>query len=150
MRRLPIAQPSLFAELDVALPVPAAKPAPWLTLDRYLTIPLAWRPVLMVADGMSAASYRRGSQVIAVGIARDHGLHVAEDYSKARPLRSADHGNKARLRAEQKARGLVRVYVARQKPVPSVDDLAKAVESFARVGKETARAAATVALAEQE
>ncbi len=56
MRRLPIAQPSLFAELDVALPVPAAKPAPWLTLDRYLTIPPAWRPVLMVADGMGVDS----------------------------------------------------------------------------------------------
>ncbi len=99
---------------------------------------------------MSAASYRRGSQVIAVGIARDHGLHVADDYPKRVPQRSDDYGNKARLRAEQKARGLVRVYVARQKPVPSVDDLAEAVESFARVGRETARAAATKALAEQE
>lgn len=97
---------------------------------------------------MSAASYRRGSQVIAVGIARDHGLHVAEDYPKARPQRSADHGDKARLRAEKKARGLILGYLARQKPVPSVDDLAEAVESFARVGRETARAAATVALEE--
>jgi len=97
---------------------------------------------------MSAASYRRGSQIIAVGIARDHGLHVADDYPKGRPQRSADHGEKAQLRAEKKARGLIRGYVARQKPVPSVDDLAEAVESFARVGKETARAAATVALEE--
>ena len=97
---------------------------------------------------MSAASYRRGSQIIAVWIARDHGLHVAEDYQKARPQRSADHGEKARLRAEKKARGLILGYLARQKPVPSVDDLAEAVESFARVGRETARAAATVALEE--
>jgi len=99
---------------------------------------------------MSAASYRRGSLAISDSIARDHGLRVDGDTPKLKKPRPDDYGTVAKERAETKARGLVRGYIARGKPVPSAADLAEAVETFARVGRETARAAATVALEEQE
>ena len=99
---------------------------------------------------MGAAAYRRGSRAITDSIAREHGLRVDGDTPKHKAVRPQSYGTIAKVRAEEKARGLVRGYLVRSKPLPSVEDLAEAVESFARVGRETARAAATVALNEQE
>ena len=77
MRRLPIAQPSLFTDaVDVRAETAPVKAMPWLTLDRYLTIPTAWRPALMVADGMGVDSTAVLVGLHARGIRPDAVIHA--------------------------------------------------------------------------
>jgi hypothetical protein len=54
-RRLALAEQLPLFEAPVAMAAPAA-PTPAMTLELFLTIPPAWRPALMVADGMGVDS----------------------------------------------------------------------------------------------
>ena len=91
---------------------------------------------------MGIAAYNRGNRVISRGL----GNHVLGESTGKPDPRPATWGEKARARAEDHARRIVagadRYGIAR----PSVEILTVAVQEAARVGEETARSAAVLAL----
>ncbi len=99
---------------------------------------------------MGHAAYMRGSLAISAQFCRDTGCHGC---IRCRPdgptptLRPPGWGDKARSRAEDHARRMIAGAERNGLGTPTLEVLTLAVQSAARVGADTARAAAEAALA---
>lgn len=100
---------------------------------------------------MGIAAYYRGNKVISDQLRREYDPHYHPDAVPAKPVpRPATWGDKASQRALERARGIVAGALKYGMRLPDVEMLTEIVIEKARVGRDTATAAAVMALEEGE